>query len=90
MFDEDAEDTRARAEQGRKDADFRDLYESIKMDIRDQANAGANKTTYRVSRNYREFAGPAAERLREEDFAVTLEDEDSERPALNIAWNANS
>ncbi|MGF6635230.1 hypothetical protein [Paraburkholderia sp. MM6662-R1] len=86
MFDEDADDSRARAEQGLKNTEFRDLFDSIKMDIQDQANAGANKTTYRVPKNSREYVDAAVERLTEEDYAVTVTEQDGERPVLHISW----
>ncbi|KVO24015.1 hypothetical protein [Burkholderia ubonensis] len=84
MFDEDAEDSKARAEQGRKNIDFRNFYESVKLDIRDEANAGNNKTTYRVSESMREFVDPVIDHLSEEGYIVTFEDGD--RPALKISW----
>ncbi|HDR9236635.1 TPA: hypothetical protein QDB43_000320 [Burkholderia vietnamiensis] len=86
MFDEDANDSRARAEQGRKNAEFRDLYQSIKLDIKDQSDAGANSTTYRLPRNSQEFVEPLVEHLTAEEFQVTVKDADGERPVLSITW----
>lgn len=87
MFDDDADDSRARAEQGRKNQAYRDLYESVKLDIKNEADAGNNSTTYRLPRDSKEFVAPLVERLTEENYTVTVEDADSDRPKLEIAWN---
>ncbi|MCA8162037.1 hypothetical protein [Burkholderia cepacia] len=86
MFDEDANDSRARAEQGRKNQEFLDLFQSIKLDIRDQSNVGANSTTYRLPRNSQEFVELLVERLTAEEYTVTVKDADGERPVLTITW----
>ncbi|WP_454804901.1 hypothetical protein [Paraburkholderia fungorum] len=90
MFDEDADDSRARAEQGRKNAEFRDLMDSIRLDIKDQADAGANKTTYKVSKSSREFIDAAVERLTDDEYNVKVTDANGERPVLHISWEPNS
>ena len=88
MIDENADAPRARAEQGRKNAEFRDFMDSIRLDMKDQADLGGNKTTYKVSKSYREFVDAAVERLSEEDYKVTVVDPDAERPVLHISWDA--
>jgi hypothetical protein len=90
MFDENADNFRARAEQGRKNAEFRDLYESIKLDIRDQADAGENKTTYKLSKKDREHVDAVVEHLTAEDFTVGVKDKDEDRPVLQISWEEES
>lgn len=86
MFDENAEDSKDRAEQGRKNMEFRDFYESVKLDIRDEANAGNNRTTYTVSQKNREFVEALMERLSAEGFKVEFAD--GSRPALKISWES--
>lgn len=86
MFDENAEESKERAEQGRKSMEFRDFYESVKLDIRDEANAGNNRTTYTISQKNREFVEALIERLTEENF--TAEFVDGARPALKISWES--
>ncbi|MBJ9659142.1 hypothetical protein [Burkholderia gladioli] len=87
MFDDDADDSRARAEQGRKNREYRDLYESVKLDIKNEADAGNNSTTYRLPKDSKEFVEPLVERLTEENYTVTVEDTDGDRQKLVIAWN---
>jgi len=86
VFDEDAEDSKERAEMGRKNMEFRDFYESVKLDIRDEANAGNNRTTYTVSQKNREFIEALMELLTEENFKVKFTD--GARPALKISWES--
>ncbi|MDV3100749.1 hypothetical protein [Burkholderia cenocepacia] len=87
MFDDDADDSRARAEQGRKDQKFRDLYESVKLDIYNEARAGNNRTAYRLPKDSKEFVDPLVYRLTEDKYTVTISDPDSDRPKLDIAWD---
>lgn len=87
MFDDDADDSRARAEQGRKNRAYRDLYESVKLDIKNEADAGNNSTTYRLPKDSKEFVEPLVERLTEENYTVTVEDNNGDRQKLVIAWN---
>ncbi|WP_175672194.1 hypothetical protein [Burkholderia ambifaria] len=89
MFDDDADDSRARAEQGRKDQKFRELYESVKVDIYDESRAGNNKTTYRLPKGSEEFVEPLVDRLTEDNYTVTVDDPESDRPKLRIAWDPN-
>jgi|GEM_PF-3961373 len=84
MFNDDAHDSAARAEQGRKNADFRDFYESVKMDIKDQADAGCNSTTYKVSQHNLEFVEPLMERLSADTYEVEF---DGDRQVLSISWD---
>ena len=86
MFDDDADGARARAEQARKDAAFRDFYQSVKLDIGDESNAGNNRTTYRVSEGFRGFVEDLVSRLTEEGYKVKVEDDD--RPVLRMSWEA--
>lgn len=44
MFYEDADDSQERAEQGRKNMKFRELYQAVKLEVRNEANFGNNKT----------------------------------------------
>ncbi|KVX18231.1 hypothetical protein WL01_14060 [Burkholderia ubonensis] len=89
MFDDDADDSRARAEQGRKNQRYRELYESVKLDIKNEADAGNNSTTYRLPKDSKEFVDPLVERLTEESYTVTVSDPESDRPRLDIAWDPN-
>jgi hypothetical protein len=89
MFDDDADDSRARAEQGRKNQKFRDLYDSVKVDIFNEAQAGNNKTTYRLPKDCHEFVEPLVDRLTEDNYTVTVSDHESGRPKLSIAWDPN-
>lgn len=84
MFDDDADDSRGRAEQGRKNAAFRDFYESVKLDIKTEADAGNNRTTYTISQSTKEFVEPAIERLTESGYEAKFED--GPRAVLRISW----
>lgn len=75
MFDDDAEDTRARAEQGKKDEQFRDLFMGVKMDIADDARCGSVKTTVRIGTSDVEFVDALTERLEAEGRAVRYEED---------------
>lgn len=78
MFDDDAEDTRSRAEQGKKNEQFRDLFMGVKMEIADDANAGSVKSTIRIGTSDVEFIDALTARLEDEGRVVTY-DEDSRR-----------
>lgn len=78
MFDDDAEDTRSRAEQGKKNEQFRDLFMGVKMEIADDANAGSVKSTIRIGTSDVEFVDALTARLEDEGRVVTY-DEDSRR-----------
>jgi hypothetical protein len=84
MFNDDAHDSAARAEQGRKNADLRDFFDSVKLDIKEQADAGNNRTTYKVSERNLEFVAPVIERLTENEYEVEFNDD---RRLLTISWN---
>lgn len=86
MFDEDADDSRARAEQGRKNQQFREFHDSVKLDITDEANLGNNSTTYRVSKSDVEFVDPLVERLTEENYVVEVVQSKDGRTTLGISW----
>lgn len=86
MFNEDADDSRARTEQGRKDREFRELYESVKLDIKDTADLGSDSTTYMVSESDEEFVTPLVERLEDEGFVVTATESQRGRSTLSISW----
>lgn len=85
MFDEDAEDSKERAEQGRKNMEFRDFYNSVKLEIRNEANAGNNRATYIVSQRDRELVEELMDRLTEENFEIEFVD--GPRPTLKISWD---
>lgn len=78
MFDDDAEDTRARAEAGKKNERFRELFQSIKMEIGNDADSNILITRYRIRELDIEFVEPLIEWLEREDRAVTF-DEDANR-----------
>lgn len=78
MFDDDAEDTRGRAERGKKNEQFRELFMSVKVEIANDADVGSLETTYRISTSDVEFVEPLIERLENEGRAVTY-DEDSRK-----------
>ncbi len=78
MFDDDAEDTRGRAERGKKNEQFRELFMSVKVEIANDADVGSVETTYRISTSDVEFVEPLIERLESEGRAVTY-DEDTRR-----------
>ncbi|WP_434676235.1 hypothetical protein THH46_16050 [Pseudomonas sp. NA13] len=75
MFDDDAEDTRARAEQGKKNEQFRDLFMSVKMEIADDARSGSLKTIVRLSSSDVEFVEVLTERLEDEGRKVRYEED---------------
>ena len=75
MFDDDADDTRSRAEQGKKNELFRDLFMSIKMEIANDANAGSLSTTVRISASDLEFVEPLVARLEDEGRTVKFDDD---------------
>lgn len=72
MFDDDVEDTQARAAWGKKNEQFRDLFMSIKMEIANDAQVGSLKTTIRISDSELEFVDPLTERLEAEGRKVTF------------------
>ncbi|SOS34694.1 hypothetical protein CFBP6411_03337 [Pseudomonas syringae group genomosp. 3] len=78
MFDDDAEDTRSRAEQGKKNEQFRDLYMGVKMEIADDADNGSVKSTVRIGKGDLEFIDALTERLEGEGRSVKW-DEDNRR-----------
>jgi hypothetical protein len=75
MFDDDAEDTRGRAERGKKNEQFRDLFMGVKMEIADDANAGSVKTTVRIGTSDIEFVDALVERLEAEGRSVKWEED---------------
>lgn len=75
MFDDDAEDTRSRAEMGKKNEQFRELFMSIKMEIANDAQAGGLKSTVRLSESDLEFVEPLTDRLESEGRAVEFEED---------------
>lgn len=87
MFDEDADGSRARAEQGRKKQEFRELYESVKLAIKDEADQGGNSTTYSVSKSDAEFVDILIERLTEENYGVVVDPSGGVRTTLSISWH---
>jgi hypothetical protein len=78
MFDDDAEDTRSRAERGKKNEQFRELFMSVKVEIANDADAGSVVTTYKISTSDVEFVEPLIDRLESEGRVVTF-DEDTRK-----------
>ncbi|MDA8450010.1 hypothetical protein M5C97_01175 [Acidovorax sp. NCPPB 3859] len=87
MFNEDAEDSSDRAEQGRRNADCRELYEAIKMAIRDAANFGGNSDVFIVSAKNKHCIGGIMESLEEEGYTVIQKEMDRDRTELRISWH---
>lgn len=81
MFDDDAEDSAARAERGRENQAFRDFHDSVKLDIKEQADFGLNSTKYKVSQADRKFVDAMIERLTEAEYQVEWVE-----PNLIIKW----
>ncbi|WP_421549105.1 hypothetical protein [Pseudomonas sp. QD4] len=75
MFDDDAEDTRARAEQGKKNEQFRDLFMGVKMEIADDAKSGSLNTIVRIGTSDVEFVEVLTERLEDEGRKVRFEED---------------
>jgi hypothetical protein len=78
MFDDDAEDTRGRAERGKKNEQFRELFMSVKAEIANDADVGSVETNYKISTSDVEFVEPLIERLENEGRTVTY-DEDTRK-----------
>lgn len=74
MFDDDADDTRARAEAGKKNEQFRDLFMNIKMEIANDAQVGSLKTSIKIRESELEFVNPLIDRLEAEGRVVAFDD----------------
>ena len=88
MFDEDADDSQERAEQGRKNMKFLELYQSVKWEIQNEANFGSNRTRYLISQSDLEFVNELIDRLTEEGYKVSFIDD--LRLSLEISWERES
>lgn len=86
MIDENAEASRERAAQARERNAFNEFYESITYDIKNEADAGNNRTTYVVSAQKRDFVDRVIELLQERDYQVEL-NESGSRTTLSISWD---
>ncbi len=88
MFYEDADDSQERAGQGRKNMKFRELYQAVKLEVRNEANFGNNKTTCLISQNDREFVDELIDCLTEEGYKVRFID--GRHLSLEISWEQES
>jgi len=84
MFDENAESSRARTEAARERLAFKELFDSVMLDIQNEANAGNLKTRYRVSADAVRHVPSLVEALTEREYTVISDEED--RPMLTISW----
>lgn len=82
-FDDDADDSREKAKQGRRNNDFRDFFDSVKYEINETAKYGGNSTTYPVSEDNQEFKDIVIDRLTEGGYEVSY---DAKKERLNISW----
>ncbi|MFK0309735.1 hypothetical protein ACIQUF_00685 [Pseudomonas sp. NPDC090233] len=81
----DAEFLREKSKQGQKNAEFRDLMDSIKYEINDQTRAGSYSTTYTLSDDKVQFADAVVEHFAQSDdpCQVTY---DADESTLHISW----
>lgn len=82
MTFESADDLRARTENGKKNAELRDLLDSISLEIRNQADDGQSTASYRLSPSTIEFKDIVIERL-EEHYTVEF---DEAKRDIFISW----
>lgn len=85
MIDENAEASRERAAQARERIAFNEFFESIQYDIKSEADAGNQKTTYVVSQQKRDFIEQAVDLLQDRDYRVEVKESGS-TTTLSISW----
>lgn len=82
MFDNDAEGSRELTEQGKKNIRFRDILDSIRLDINDTARWGGSSTSYSLSNeDYNDFSEALVNYFEEGEYDVSLEGN-----TLYISW----
>ncbi|NWD85558.1 hypothetical protein [Pseudomonas sp. K5002] len=84
MTFESAEDLRERAEAGKKNAELRELLNSINSEIKGQADNGHLEASYRLAESDIEFKDVVLEKL-EEHYAVEF---DEAKRDIFISWKS--
>ena len=83
MFDQNADESRARSEQSKKILAFNELIESVLYEITDSSKYGGRQATYKVSDGCLEFLDALKENLTERGYGISF---DSTSNKLTITW----
>ncbi|QQU41068.1 hypothetical protein I6I42_00860 [Morganella morganii] len=82
MFDNDAEGSRGLTEQGKKNIRFRELLDSIRLDISDTAKWGSSSTSYKLSNeDNKDFSEALVNYFEEREYDVSQKGN-----TLYISW----
>lgn len=85
-MDNDAEGSRARTQAALRRNAFNEVFDSVRMDIRNEADAGNSKTTYRLSERNAHLADDLVRVFTDLGYDISS-DGHGTRPTLTIRWS---